>query len=341
MKRQVHPQDSQRSKHGFSFNTAAWMLVVYTIFIILWGAWVRMSHSGDGCGASWPLCANQLVPTNVGSVKTWIEYFHRITSGIYGLAVVLVFAWAQLAFPKGGLMRKISYLLMCFMVLEALIGANLVLSGLVGSDESLARVVTSAAHLSNTLLLLAVITCMARTSRIDSPVIHFNFGPVQVYALLGIIGFLLLGISGSWASLSSTLFPSDSLEQGFRADISPSSHFLVRVRLLHPFLALVVGGFLVHVASLLRSRTNKKQKAILQFQLLVVAQLIFGTTTLVSLSPTWMKLSHLLLSCVTWVAYIELIVPIFVESSKASFSSLRKHAQASRPLSRQTLLNRT
>jgi cytochrome c oxidase assembly protein subunit 15 len=90
------------------FNKFCWALVVYTVLVIIWGAWVRISHSGDGCGNKWPLCEGVFIPDNPTN-KTLIEYFHRLTSGFYGLYVMgLTFAAFRI-FPQNSAARKISF----------------------------------------------------------------------------------------------------------------------------------------------------------------------------------------------------------------------------------------
>ena len=77
----------------FNFNLFSKVLFyfwLYTLAVILWGAWVRISHSGDGCGNHWPLCSGDLIP-NFSQTKTWIEYTHRLMTGLYGVVVVLIF----------------------------------------------------------------------------------------------------------------------------------------------------------------------------------------------------------------------------------------------------------
>ena len=66
------------------FGRFAAFVLAYLLFVILFGAWVRISGSGAGCGDHWPTCGGQLVP-RAPSVQTLIEYTHRITSGALGL----------------------------------------------------------------------------------------------------------------------------------------------------------------------------------------------------------------------------------------------------------------
>ena len=44
------------------FAYFAWAVVAYNLAVILWGAYVRASGSGAGCGSHWPLCNGEVVP---------------------------------------------------------------------------------------------------------------------------------------------------------------------------------------------------------------------------------------------------------------------------------------
>ena len=54
----------------------AWAVLAYNVAVILWGAYVRATGSGAGCGAHWPLCNGEVVPRAAG-VATLIEFSHR------------------------------------------------------------------------------------------------------------------------------------------------------------------------------------------------------------------------------------------------------------------------
>ena len=51
----------------------AWAVVGYNVLVIVWGAVVRATGSGAGCGDNWPLCNGQVVPLNP-RVATVIEF---------------------------------------------------------------------------------------------------------------------------------------------------------------------------------------------------------------------------------------------------------------------------
>ena len=69
--------------------TFAWAVLAYNIGVILWGAYVRATGSGAGCGDHWPLCNGVVIPRDP-SIATLIEYSHRITSGFALIAVVVL-----------------------------------------------------------------------------------------------------------------------------------------------------------------------------------------------------------------------------------------------------------
>jgi len=44
------------------FSKYAWLVVGYNLLVIMWGAYVRASGSGAGCGSHWPLCNSRDFP---------------------------------------------------------------------------------------------------------------------------------------------------------------------------------------------------------------------------------------------------------------------------------------
>src|ERR1700732_3618630 len=77
----------------------AWAVVWYNVLVILWGALVRATGSGAGCGNHWPLCSGEVVP-QTPALATLIEFTHRATSGIDVVLVAVLVVWAFRAFPR-------------------------------------------------------------------------------------------------------------------------------------------------------------------------------------------------------------------------------------------------
>jgi heme A synthase len=44
------------------FAKYAWLVLAYNLAVILWGAYVRATGSGAGCGSHWPLCNGVVIP---------------------------------------------------------------------------------------------------------------------------------------------------------------------------------------------------------------------------------------------------------------------------------------
>src|SRR5665213_3823423 len=65
-----------RNSHSSALARFAWFAVFYNVAVILWGALVRATGSGAGCGNHWPLCNGQVIPVSPG-LHTVIEFTHR------------------------------------------------------------------------------------------------------------------------------------------------------------------------------------------------------------------------------------------------------------------------
>ena len=256
-------------------------LLYYTLLVILWGAWVRISHSGNGCGEHWPLCQGEVIPIGANQ-KTWIELSHRMMSGFFGIFVFALFIRSLFLYEKNHNVRKWIGWSLFFTVTEALLGARLVLAGLVGDNNSWGRALTMSLHMLNSLFLVGSIA-MAHFS-VDRPNAKINFKKW--------LGFFAgIAITGAIASLAVTLFPSTSLLEGLNKDLSSDSPWILRLRVLHPFLALLFSG---HASGWFYKR-NKRLSALFAIQVLV------GLMTLFLLSPLPLKIFHLFLVHWIWI----------------------------------------
>jgi heme A synthase len=148
----------------------------YNLLVIAWGAFVRLSYSGAGCGNHWPLCNGELLP-NIASIETAVEFAHRVSSGlVLPLTIALiVMAWRR--FGKAHPATISAWAALVFTCISAIVGMLLVRYEWVGMNDSVARAVTLAAHLINTMLLLGALT----------KVIWFGSGRPRVRAS-GIVG---------------------------------------------------------------------------------------------------------------------------------------------------------
>lgn len=287
------------------FATFAWFVLAYTVLVILWGAYVRATGSGAGCGSHWPLCDGQVIP-RAEQIETIVEFTHRLSSGLLGLLVVGMFIWAIRVYARGHVVRWGAILSLVFVITEALIGAGLVLFELVADNDSLARTFSIAAHLINTFLLLAFLTLTAWWASGGRPLRPKDQGAVGWLLGISFLGMLVLGVSGAITALGDTLFPAGSLAEGVRQDLSPAAHFLIRLRLWHPLLAIALGLYLVWASTIISNLrpspdTTRFSRAL---KVLFVVQLAVGALNVYLLAPVWMQLVHLLLADAVWITLV-------------------------------------
>lgn len=274
------------------------ILFFYTLMVIVWGAWVRISHSGDGCGESWPFCKGELIPLAEKAGKTWVEYTHRLMSGLYGIFVAMVWLKILRTYPKGHPVRKPATAVFFFMITEALLGAKLVLKGFVAANLSADRTFFMSLHQLNSMLLTGSVVLLWLSLK-EGQTKFSLWKPNHPWAPLVL---LLVAITGAWASLAATLFPTENLWEGLMKDFSSDSHHLLRMRMFHPLTALIGGGSL---ALYLWLKGNEKNSSTMtKLSVFFVGALIFGILTLVSLSPIWMKLVHLTVAHLLWAALL-------------------------------------
>jgi len=286
------------------FSRYSWGVLAYTVLVIAWGAFVRASGSGAGCGEHWPLCNGVVVPRSPG-LETIVELSHRLTSGLTLIAVAIMVIWAFRKFPKGHALRQGSVLTGIFLVLEAAVGAGLVLAALVKDNASILRAVVISAHLLNTFLLVGSMTYVAwyatrgRSSRFRVTIRGWQVPTV----LVGLVLFMIVGSSGAIVALGDTLFPTATLTEGLAQDFSPTAHFLIRLRIVHPILAMLTSAYWLVVSTLLRNLSPNKTVVRLSTMAAgaVVFQVLFGCVNLVLLAPTWIQLAHLIVADLTWV----------------------------------------
>jgi len=195
----MRPRWSRSPTKGGSltrFAKFAWFTLGFNVLVILWGALVRATGSGAGCGRHWPDCRGALVPLSP-TVETLIEFAHRATSGLALLLVSILVLRAVRAFPRGAPVRAGAWASLAFILVEALIGAGLVLFELVGENSSAARAVVIALHLVNTLLLLgalALTAWWAGGAAVPRPRAHGKAGAAWGFGALLLLG---LGATGS------------------------------------------------------------------------------------------------------------------------------------------------
>ena len=287
------------------FAKYACLVLVYNLAVIAWGAYVRASGSGAGCGSHWPLCNGEVIP-RTPTLQTLIEFSHRLTSGLALLLVVGLVVWAFRAYERAHPVRRWAVASAIFILTEALIGAGLVLFEYVAENKSIARAFWMAGHLVNTFLLLAAFALTAWSAIDDARWRVRGQGTLNWVLAAAILGSLILGVSGAVTALGATLFPVTSLAEGLRQDLSPTSHILIRLRFYHPLIAVLVSAWLIFVANFVRGLRPALwvKRFATGLITLVIIQFVAGLANLLLHAPIWLQIVHLLLSDLIWLALI-------------------------------------
>jgi cytochrome c oxidase assembly protein subunit 15 len=313
-------------------------VLAYNLAVIVWGAYVRASGSGAGCGSHWPSCNGEVVPPRP-STATLVEYSHRVSSGLVLVLVAVLVVWAFRAAPKGHPLRRGAVLSLVFTLSEAAVGAGLVLFKLVAHDESMARALAISTHLLNTLLLLASLTLAAYAAGAfrSAAAAAGTAAPARVHGrrgakrrarpgwsvALALAATMAIAATGAVAALGDTLFPANSLGQGLAQDLAPASHVLVRLRTVHPLLAIALGAYLLHLCNQVAAAGAGARRWANRLRLLVIGQWTLGLLNVAFLAPVWLQLAHLLVADLLWIALVLLALEtLAAEAAPASLASL-------------------
>jgi len=303
----------------------AWAVLAYFIAVILWGALVRATSSGAGCGEHWPLC-NGTVIQHSPRMDTIIEFTHRVTSGISFFSAVGLLAWTFAGTVRGHLARAASLAAVAFTLVEAILGARLVKLGLTAQSQSPLRAPYLALHLTNTLLLLGALTLAAhflgRTRGYTRNTVRLS-APVGAWAAVIIV--LIVGVTGSLAALGDTLFPTSSIAFAIAQDLSSSSAWLVRWRWTHPAIAFFAGVFILspHMRATRRSLYWSNLGLSTLVLILLAAQYLLGALDVVLLAPVWLQVMHLLGADLLWAALVVLTARLALQPIESGFRDHR------------------
>ena len=278
-------------------NNLAFTGLVLCVISILAGAVVRGTGSGDGCGASWPTCNGNIVPSSLDS-SAIIEYTHRVFSGLLLLVTFLLFIYCK-KYSSNRLLQRCSGALLFFVVLEAIIGMVIVLQELVAYNTSLTRLIAVPIHLVNTFSLLALYIVLYSVLRNNIQQIKFIYNK---RFLCSCLIFLIVAGLGSITALADLLYPSESFIEGVQMDFSETSQLLTRLRILHPIGASILllwmfseSSRLFHKEGILFAKNLNR--------LSVIVSLVGVLNVFVNINIL-LSLLHLLFADALWGVYI-------------------------------------
>jgi len=274
------------------------------VAVALWGAFVRATGSGAGCGNKWPDCGGSVLGTSA-KAQTIIEFTHRMTSGVALIMVAILLLWCWRATSKGNWARYSVVLATAFLANEALLGAALVLLGHVARDQSAGRILLLCLHFGNTLLLLGTLALTAAWLQDGSESFTLIKKRSEVSAVvLGLLAVLAIGMTGSVAALGDTLFPATSLGASVLQDFASESPGLLHFRLLHPVLAIIAGTYVIWLVLKSSPRRICQSRASMALVILLFTEIGIGLLNVLLLAPVWLQILHLLVADTLWISLV-------------------------------------
>ena len=262
--------------------------LILSIFSIIAGAVVRATGSGDGCGSSWPTCNGRVIPS-LNSASEQIEFSHRAISGLLLIVTIAIFI-KSFNNSVTGLQKKVINYLTFFVILEALIGAVIVLYEWVGMNSSIPRIAAVPLHLVNTFGLLAMYTIIFKLTQ--NPEIKISNLIDRKFKIITFL-FILTGATGSIAALADVLFPSESFIAGIVEDFDSTSEILTRLRVLHPIVSTVLSFVLFNESKRQEDKFNLKTN---QIKILVIIGVTLGVLNVFININIFLSVVHLLVA---------------------------------------------
>jgi protoheme IX farnesyltransferase len=272
-------------------------------FLIVLGGSVRVSDSGTGCGASWPMCDGHLLPAL--EYHQLIEWNHRLFAMLVGLLMACTVVSTLVWFRRPRRLLWTALLAGVAYVGQAVLGGITVLLHL---DHTWV-----AAHMGNSMLLLGAVALLALFAREEA-----RPGTELAKARRPLSLRIVVLATLAWTYVA--MFTGSAVV-GAEADVAcPSwpqcapSHLLPAtgpewVNFGHR-LAVGLSDVLMLVVIVLIWRTSRSDRRLLRsahiLSALYVGQVFLGAFTVWLGAPEWLKGAHLALAAATWAALVVL-----------------------------------
>ncbi|MFQ3646669.1 MAG: COX15/CtaA family protein [Anaerolineae bacterium] len=300
-------------RDGGAFRVWAFSTVALTLGLIVFGAVVRVTDSGLGCGSDWPLCNGTIFPP-LDNVTAWIEWLHRLFAaliGVFGLAM-LATAWRAYRRNNRVVLNMVALAAALFIVQSAL-GAFVVVFDLPPTFVTL--------HLGTSMLLLGALIAswvlawvnpVPRARDQVTTLIYANAIFLLVIVLTGAL------VRGSGATLACTDWP---LCNG--AIFPTGQGQLALVHMFHRFAVLALGvSLLLMVVQIWRYRDGLPRQLAVGAFLLYLAQAGVGALYVLTVAGSFWGAAHVGMAAATWALLITLCI---VEAVNVGDLKLQNH----------------
>lgn len=301
----------------------AWATLACNLAVVLWGAYVRATGSGAGCGNRWPVCGGAVMGASA-KTQTLIEFTHRATSGVVLLMVGILALWCWRVTRKRDWARYSALLAAALLANEALLGAALVLLGHVAQDKSSGRILFLCLHFGNTLLLLAMLALTASWLGNRSGRFALIRRPREVFAIgTGLFATMIIGVTGAIAALGDTLFPATSLRSSLAEDLSSHSPTLLHLRLIHPLAAVIAAGYVLWAVFTVTAGQRRRSASAIALAAFFLAQIAIGIINVVLLAPVWLQIAHLCVGDLLWIVLVLVSADLLFEPAERTVMPAR------------------
>ncbi len=283
------------------FARLAWAVVAFYVFVIVWGALVRMTGSGAGCDDGWPLCGGSAVPL-FEDHKTVIEYVHRVTSGLTLVFGFWLYLRSRALFSSKHPVRYFAAGAFICLLIEALFGAIIVKFHLVEENDSLFRTLLIGVHLANTLVLLGFGSACAIVAGQEQAQGIQKLGRLKQEAKLLLAALVLTSMAGAVTALADTLNKIGAIE---------SDHFLNQVKWAHPVIAMTSAAIVFYLAHQVWTSArpgSASSKWSLIVLVLLGLQVVLGLINIQQVIPYWAQLTHLFVADLLWIATLLMLL---------------------------------
>ena len=285
-----------------TYRIFAWFVLSLTILVIISGDIVQITGSGAGCGESWPKCNDEILP-DVTNTNTIIEFIHRILTTIVGFCIIALAIFSRILLGKNHFCTKTTYAAIFFLITEILIGAMLVRFGWVEFDISWGRVIVDSLHVLNTFFLVATIASSTQYKSITSISNYLKNARTLIFA---VIIFLIISVTGALNSLADLLY----IENIPASQKNNIYDFLISVRALHPFIAIIGGMIIAYIFLTLsgRSLVTYQKKLTVIILATIGVQFFIGILNIALMTPLVIQIIHLVLANILWISIVLFIV---------------------------------
>jgi heme A synthase len=283
------------------FFTLSLVTALLTLGLIVFGAVVRVTDSGLGCGDHWPLCNGTIFPP-LDNLTAWIEWTHRLFALLIGVLGVWMLIIAVRNYrTHNRLVLGITIAAAVLYFLQSALGAIVVKLELPPTMVTL--------HLGTAMLLLGALLAAAILVRYQ-PETHYPRDHVTFLAYITTtlsLVIILTGalVRGSGATLACTDWPLCNGEV-FPFDEGQ----LALIHFLHRFAVITLGLSLVMLVwFVLRDRQNQRVRLLAVLALVAYGtQAIVGALYVLSSAESIWGAAHVGTAATTWALLVSLSV---------------------------------